>query len=223
LPTNPEIDSGSNRPQHSKGIAEECHPAELRYGRYTLVNTEPTTEQRDLLAQIIEVNIPSSLNPSVQDALHYVLQRSGYALCPVTASVKVLFTRPLPAAHYRLGPSLCAARYKCWLAPPGNSRPMKSAVRSASNSRKLMSAACGSHQLVPSGGGTSMKASTFQTSLLACFAWRSPAWSGGLYNQYQRVAELQSTNTQHLQTLDTLQRDSSALETRRRAAVRAKT
>lgn len=104
LPTNPEIDSGSNRAQHSRGIAEESHPAELRYGRYTLVSTEPTTEQRDLLAQIIEVNIPSSLNPSVQDALQYVLQRSGYALCPATASVKVLFTRPLPAAHYRLGP-----------------------------------------------------------------------------------------------------------------------
>jgi type IV pili sensor histidine kinase/response regulator len=104
LPTNQEIDSDSNRAQHSKGIAEESHPAELRYGRYTLVNTEPTTEQRDLLAQIIDVSIPSSLNPSVQDALQYVLQRSGYSLCPVTASVKVLFTRPLPAAHYRLGP-----------------------------------------------------------------------------------------------------------------------
>ncbi|TFY95384.1 pili assembly chaperone [Pseudomonas nabeulensis] len=104
LPTNPEIDSGSNRAQHSRGIAEESHPAELRYGRYTLVSTEPTTEQRDLLAQIIEVNIPSRLTPSVQDALQYVLLRSGYALCPVTASVKVLFTRPLPATHYRLGP-----------------------------------------------------------------------------------------------------------------------
>jgi len=104
LPTHPEIDGGSNRAQHSRGIAEESHPAELRYGRYTLVSTEPTTEQRDLLAQIIDVSIPSSLNPSVQDALQYVLQRSGYSLCPVTASVRVLFTRPLPAAHYRLGP-----------------------------------------------------------------------------------------------------------------------
>lgn len=104
LPTPPEIDSGSNRAQFSRGTAEEPHPAELRFGRYTLVSTEPTTEQRDLLAQIIDVSIPSNLNPSVQDALHYVLQRSGYALCPVTESVKVLFTRSLPAAHYRLGP-----------------------------------------------------------------------------------------------------------------------
>ncbi|MDQ0668220.1 PilL N-terminal domain-containing protein [Pseudomonas sp. W2I6] len=104
LPTHPEIGSGSNQAQHSRGTAEESHPAELRYGRYTLVSTEPTTEQRDLLAQIIDVSIPSSLSPSVQDALQYILQRSGYSLCRDSAAVKVLFTRPLPAAHYRVGP-----------------------------------------------------------------------------------------------------------------------
>ncbi|MHC8380582.1 PFGI-1 class ICE element type IV pilus protein PilL2 [Pseudomonas sp. LB3P14] len=104
LPTNQEIDSGSNRAQLSRGTAEGNHPAELRYGRYTLVSTEPTTEQRDLLAQIIDVSIPSNLNPSVQEVMHYVLQRSGYSLCPAAEPVKVLFTRPLPAAHYRLGP-----------------------------------------------------------------------------------------------------------------------
>jgi len=104
LPTHPAIESGSNRAQLSRGTAEGNHPTELRYGRYTLVSSEPTTEQRDLLAQIIDVSIPSSLSPSAQDALQYVLQRSGYSLCPDAAAVKVLFTRPLPAAHYRLGP-----------------------------------------------------------------------------------------------------------------------
>lgn len=104
LPPHPEIGGGSNRAQLTTGTAEEHHPAELRYGRYTLVSTEPTTEQRDLLAQIIDVSIPSSLSPSVEDALQYVLQRSGYSLCRASAAVKVLFTRPLPAAHYRLSP-----------------------------------------------------------------------------------------------------------------------
>jgi len=104
LPTHPEVDSGSNRVQRSKDAVEESPRAELRYGRYTLVSTEPTTEQRDLLAQIIDVSIPSNLNPSVQEAMHYVLQRSGYSLCPSAEPVKILFTRPLPAAHYRLGP-----------------------------------------------------------------------------------------------------------------------
>lgn len=104
LPKNPEIDSGSNWPQFSRRPPEGSDPAELRYGRYTLVSTEPTTEQRDLLAQIIDVSIPSNLNPSVQEAMHYVLQRSGYSLCPATEPVKTLFTQPLPAVHYRLGP-----------------------------------------------------------------------------------------------------------------------
>ncbi|QZD73259.1 PilL N-terminal domain-containing protein [Pseudomonas sp. 3-2] len=104
LTTRPETAGGSNRAQLSKGTAGESHPAELRYGRYTLVSTAPTTEQRDLLAQIIDVSIPSNLNPSVQEAMHYVLQRSGYSLCPAAEPVNTLFTRPLPAAHYRLGP-----------------------------------------------------------------------------------------------------------------------
>ncbi|WP_323153951.1 PilL N-terminal domain-containing protein [Pseudomonas alvandae] len=104
LPTSPENADGSNRAQLSRSTAEESHPTELRYGRYTLVSTEPTAEQRDLLAQIIDVSIPLNLNPSVQEAMHYVLQRSGYSLCPAAEPVKILFTRPLPAAHYRLGP-----------------------------------------------------------------------------------------------------------------------
>lgn len=103
-PPNPRIDSDQGRAQTLMDTGEGSHQAALRYGRYTLVSTAPTTEQQDLLAQIIDVSIPSSLSPSVQDALHYVLLRSGYSLCPDTSSVTVLFSRPLPAAHYRLGP-----------------------------------------------------------------------------------------------------------------------
>lgn len=57
-----------------------------------------------------------------------------------------------------------------------------------------------------------MKASTFQTLIVGLLCLAIVGLSGGLYNQYQRVAELQRTNTQHLQALDTLQRDSSALK-----------
>ena len=57
-----------------------------------------------------------------------------------------------------------------------------------------------------------MKASTFQILIVGLLCLAVAGLSGGLYNQYQRMAELQSTNTQHLQTLDTLQRDSSALK-----------
>ncbi|WP_447784964.1 chemotaxis protein [Pseudomonas germanica] len=57
-----------------------------------------------------------------------------------------------------------------------------------------------------------MRASTFQTLIIGLLCMAVVGLSGGLYNQYQRVAELQSTNTQYQQTLDTLQRDANALK-----------
>lgn len=87
---------------YPKGAASE---PQVRYGRYTLVNTAPETEQRDLMAQIIDVNIPANMKPAVRDAMQYVVNRSGYSLCgPDQGHVNILFTRPLPAAQYKLGP-----------------------------------------------------------------------------------------------------------------------
>jgi hypothetical protein len=57
-----------------------------------------------------------------------------------------------------------------------------------------------------------MKASTFQTLIVGLLCLAIAGLSGGLYNQYQRMAELQSTNTQYQQALDTLQRDANALK-----------
>ncbi|PUB48287.1 chemotaxis protein [Pseudomonas sp. GV047] len=57
-----------------------------------------------------------------------------------------------------------------------------------------------------------MRAATFQTLIIGLLCLAVAGLSGGLYNQYQRVAELQSTNTQYRQTLDTLQRDSDTLK-----------
>jgi uncharacterized coiled-coil protein SlyX len=57
-----------------------------------------------------------------------------------------------------------------------------------------------------------MKASTFQTLIVGLLCLAIAGLSGGLYNQYQRIAELQSTNTQYRQTLDTLHHDASALK-----------
>lgn len=57
-----------------------------------------------------------------------------------------------------------------------------------------------------------MKVSTFQTLIVGLLCLAVAGLSGGLYNQYQRMTELQSTNIQYLHTLDTLQRDSNALK-----------
>lgn len=57
-----------------------------------------------------------------------------------------------------------------------------------------------------------MKASTFQTLLVGGLCLAIAGLSARMYNQYQRLSELQSTTNQHLQTLDTLQHDSSVLQ-----------
>ncbi|MCO2937783.1 pilus assembly protein PilL [Pseudomonas aeruginosa] len=108
-PARPAFDSSRNPDLLSpdlypNGVQPEKEPV-VRYGRYTLVSTQPDAGQRDLMAQIIDVNIPSSMNPSVKDAMQYVMSRSGYSLCPADAGhVNILYTRPLPAAQYKLGP-----------------------------------------------------------------------------------------------------------------------
>ncbi|RMV60243.1 Type IV pilus protein [Pseudomonas syringae pv. pisi] len=108
-PVGPAFDSSQNpgllSPDLYSSGAKSGQEPMVRYGRYALVNTAPEAEQRDLMAQIIDVSIPANMHPSVQDAMQYVVSRSGYTLCPPsTGHVNILFTRPLPAAQYKLGP-----------------------------------------------------------------------------------------------------------------------
>ena len=89
---------------YRNGAALEKDPV-VRYGRYTLVSSAPTADQRDLMAQIVDISIPANMTPNVREAMVYVLDRSGYSLCSTdTGQVSVLYTRPLAAALYRIGP-----------------------------------------------------------------------------------------------------------------------
>lgn len=89
---------------YPSGAVPEKEPV-VRYGRYTLVSTLPDSGQRDLMAQIIDISIPANMHPNVRDAMQYVVDRSGYTLCSAdTGHVNILYTRPLPAAQYKLGP-----------------------------------------------------------------------------------------------------------------------
>jgi len=76
----------------------------VRQGRYTLVELEPTAEQRDLLLQVVEVALPQGVQATVGDGLRHVLKRTGWRLCEETAAVMALDALPLPAAYLHLGP-----------------------------------------------------------------------------------------------------------------------
>ena len=79
-------------------------PEVVRYDRYLLVSTDPQAAQRDPLLQIIDIRIPSSLRPTVADALRYALRQSGYSLCATGPANGVLYRQALPAVQYQLGP-----------------------------------------------------------------------------------------------------------------------
>ncbi|PHM64164.1 type IV pilus biosynthesis protein PilL [Xenorhabdus stockiae] len=79
-------------------------PEIVRYGRYVLVSTDPTAAQRDPLSQLIDIQLPTSQNPTVADAMRYVLRQSGYALCVPDKRNDILYHQPLPSVHAQLGP-----------------------------------------------------------------------------------------------------------------------
>jgi len=76
----------------------------VRSGRYTLVELEPTAQQRDLLLQVVDVTLPDDVSATVGDGLRHILKRSGYQLCVPTVATADLYALPLPVAHRHLGP-----------------------------------------------------------------------------------------------------------------------
>lgn len=77
----------------------------IHQGRYALVSTAPSIEQQHLMSQIVDITIPPNINATVREAMDYTMLRSGYTLCDAPMpEVATLYSRPLPAAHYRLGP-----------------------------------------------------------------------------------------------------------------------
>ncbi|PHM28341.1 PilL N-terminal domain-containing protein [Xenorhabdus innexi] len=79
-------------------------PEVVRYDRYLLVDTSPEIAQRYPLKQMVQFKMPSSLKPTVGEAMRYVLRQSGYRLCSVSGQSETLYQQPLPAPHYQLGP-----------------------------------------------------------------------------------------------------------------------
>lgn len=104
------IPGGAKNPEqlspdiYPKGAFSEPEPV-IREGRYRIVSTRPSSEQRDLLAQIIQFQ---TTNPhtNVKTALNQVAAGSGYSLCTATpgSAIDTLYKLPLPKAHQNIGP-----------------------------------------------------------------------------------------------------------------------
>ena len=75
---------------------------ELRLDRYTLQPQNPTAEQLDLLATVVETQFPESI-ATVGAAIDYLLERSGYRRIP-SESTAAGMSLPLPKVHQHIGP-----------------------------------------------------------------------------------------------------------------------
>ena len=101
---------GLNQPTNDVGLDvyldQDAERVEVvRGGRYALVTANASLQQRDLLEQVVKISIPDSMNPTVEDGLRYLLQHTGYGLCtPQNKPQQILYSRPLPTAHFRMGP-----------------------------------------------------------------------------------------------------------------------
>lgn len=78
----------------------------LQVARYSTMVPVPTAAQVDPLDAVITIAFPEQLT-SVAEALHHVLERSGYRLASSQAAdpaTSVFAELPLPEVHRRLGP-----------------------------------------------------------------------------------------------------------------------
>ena len=87
--------------------------------RYSTIAPVPRAAQVDPLDAVVTIVFPEQLT-TVDEALHYVLRRSGYRLASAKATdpaASVIANQPLPEVHRRLGP-ITVARALGTLAGP---------------------------------------------------------------------------------------------------------
>jgi conjugative transfer region protein (TIGR03748 family) len=94
-------------------------PEPVQVARYSTIAPLPSAAQVDPLDVVVTIVFPEQLT-TVDEALHYVLRRSGYRLASAEAAdptVSMLAKQPLPEVHRRLGP-ITVARALSTLAGP---------------------------------------------------------------------------------------------------------
>ena len=95
-------------------VVKRSSDEDYKVGRYSSVSTQPTNTQMDLLAVIIEIKFPHSID-TVGSALEIMLINSGYRLATLSAvdpNLSILLNSPLPNIHRSLGPMSLGAALK---------------------------------------------------------------------------------------------------------------
>ncbi|MBT3724662.1 MAG: pili assembly chaperone [Gammaproteobacteria bacterium] len=85
---------------------EQSSKEDYKVGRYSSIMTKPTNAQMDLLAVIVEIYFPMSVD-TVGSALDIMLINSGFRLADPSAvdpNLSILLNSPLPNIHRSLGP-----------------------------------------------------------------------------------------------------------------------
>ena len=80
--------------------------ADLQVGRYSKIQPVASKQQKDPLSVIVDITFPTEV-VTVQDAVEYLLRRSGYNLATGRVADPMqptLLNLTLPQIHRRLGP-----------------------------------------------------------------------------------------------------------------------
>lgn len=88
------------------GTAYANGPSVVQVDRYTLMQTKATVAQKDLLAVIVNVDIPGHVI-TVGETIQYLLTRSGFGLASAESSdpaLPILLNQSLPMVHRHIGP-----------------------------------------------------------------------------------------------------------------------
>lgn len=85
------------------------HPSEptanvMQTGRYQLVPLEVDTGQRNLLKQLITIDLPPTVDLTVQRGIEHALTHTGLSLCQKNSRADA-FAAPLPVVHKTIGPT----------------------------------------------------------------------------------------------------------------------
>lgn len=144
---------------------------DVQVARYSTVAALPSAAQVEPLTAVITIIIPEQLT-TVDEALLYVLRRSGYRLARDEAAdpaTSVLARQPLPEVHRRLGPITVASALTT-LAGPVWSMVVDPVHRLVSFELVPAYAAIGSMQHASLAEGTRDSLAT------ECDRYRNPTW-----------------------------------------------